>query len=304
MASPLLGINLLIKTGGRPSGFDLVLSPLKGPEGKISEPLRGTIGTFSFFGDTLTAIKNPRLRAISKSGLPALPGDKNLEDGFAWGWICPNDNPYRKKLKRLLRSYEDAGLAGILIQDLQYPDFNYCYCPRCKELFEKSSGGSEADWFKWRSQTLVDFLEEIKNLTLPPLSMSLYPDPLGLFKRFGLDLPKIERYFEFFVIPIYDLSYKVTYLLEAITYDFLEITKIPIFIELYAAEPEPKDLLRAILSIMKFNIKGIILYDPFFTQIPLLKRAILEDREVIRKLTKIKSERFNLIVEKIKALPL
>jgi len=301
---PLLGINLLARKGEIPTGFDLVFSPLKRPNGNLSPPLEGTIGTFSFFGDTLTAIKNPGLRAISKKGLPALPGEKNLEDGFAWGWICPNDISYREKLKKLLKGYEKAGLSGILIEDLQYPDINYCHCSRCKELFEKSHGRSEGDWFRWRSKTIIEFLREVKDLTVVPLSVSLSPDPLGLYTRFGVDLPSIERNVEFFVIPLYDLTYKVTYLLEAITYDFLQITKIPIFIELYAAEPEPKDLLRAILAIIKFSIKGVILYDPSFTKIPLLKKEILENKEITKKLNRIKNQRFNQIIEKIKALPL
>ena len=82
------------------SWFDLVLFPLRQVTGEVraktAHPKARPV--VSCFGHTVAATKHPDWVAISEDGLPALPGKKNLRDGFAWGWVCPNVEEHRENL--------------------------------------------------------------------------------------------------------------------------------------------------------------------------------------------------------------
>ncbi len=297
---PLLGVSTTNPDVDLPEGFDLSISPLKTPGGELIQPKKGTIGAFSVFGDTLTATSKLELAALSKDGLYALPGERNLEDGFAWGWICPSDLSYRKRILDLIEELNQSDLVGFHLTDLQFPDINYCYCERCRKNFQKSS----KSWYEWRIEIIKEVFDELTSVISLPLSMSLFPDALGLKKRFGVDPILLEREVEFFVVPVYDLAYIHTYLLETVTFDFLETLSRPLFIEICTQDPEVRNILRAILSITKFPVDGIILFDPNFERIPKIKGALITENELRDKIGRIGNKRFRILLEKIENLPL
>lgn len=100
-------------------------------------------------------------------------------------------------------------------------------------------------------------------------SVTLLPDPCFGKERYGEDFHILEKYVDFFVIPIYDLCYSTTYWLETLAIDFSKQINKPLYIELYAANPGPKikNLLAAMIAVSDY-VEGIILatHDPKWTK--------------------------------------
>ena len=56
-------------------------------------------------------------------------------------WLCPsNESNYKLELDSLLEIVKKYDVDGIHFDYIRYPDSNSCYCPVCKENFEKSIG--------------------------------------------------------------------------------------------------------------------------------------------------------------------
>ena len=76
-----------------------------------------------------------------------------------------------------------------LVQDREYPDFDFCYCQVCRQTFEQQSGRdpmelpdptSDEEWraFRWNSVTgLVEQLAATVQAEGKPISAAVFPTP-------------------------------------------------------------------------------------------------------------------------------
>ncbi|MFN4180112.1 MAG: hypothetical protein ACK4I8_07340, partial [Armatimonadota bacterium] len=232
-----LGINLRYLDEEMLSRFDLVLFSVKEVTGrtKISDGNLKVRPVISCFGHTLAATKFPDWVAVSEDGLPALPGKKNLRDGFAWGWICPNVEEHRENLLAIVKRTVESDWNGLHLDSAQFPEANYCHCHRCKKKFAESRID---DWHEWRASVITEWINTVAKEANKPLSLTIHPDPYFLRERFGTDLKQLAPLVEWCMVPLYCLTYDLTYWLDTLLYAFARLSPIPLFVELYAIEPE------------------------------------------------------------------
>ncbi len=119
------------------------------------------------------------------------------------------------------------------------------------------------NWIQWKAKTVTDFVFEASKIVKEnkkPFSVTLLPDPYFGKERYGEDLHSLQKHVDFFIVPIYDMAYSTTYWLQTLAYAFRKQTKKPLYIELYAANPGPKqkNLQNAITKISNY-VDGIIL---------------------------------------------
>ena len=62
-------------------------------------------------------------------------------------WLCPS-NPLNAALEReaLVEVARNYPVDGIHFDYIRYPDGRHCFCPPCRERFERSTGSPVADW--------------------------------------------------------------------------------------------------------------------------------------------------------------
>jgi len=237
-------------------GFDFTSNYVKSCTGKVNEPASNILNIISCFGDNRTARKRPEWIAQSKDG-PATRANKG--QGFLWDQICPNVKEYKTTLLNLIHKTSKAQITGIHLSCIGFPGPKYCTCERCKNLHKET----QMDWIQYKSKTVTDFVSKASKIVKEnkkTFSVNLLPDPYFGKERYGEDLPSLEKHVDFFIVPIYDLAYQTTYWLKTLAYGFRKQTKKPLYIELYAANPGPKqkNLQAAIVKISKY-VDGIIL---------------------------------------------
>jgi len=141
-------------------------------------------------------------------------GDSSLEKPpyvNYYTWLCPTRPEVQEYMARRVADLADIqGLAGVhldyirypdvilpvgiqpkynLVQDREYPEFDFCYCPVCREQFRKEAGvdplelkdpsASEA-WrkFRWdRVTNLVNNLVKVAHGKGKKLTAAVFPSP-------------------------------------------------------------------------------------------------------------------------------
>lgn len=237
-------------------GFDLTSYYVKSCTGLIDKPASQVYNIISCFCDNITARKNPEWVAISEAGKAVR---SNRDHRFLWDHICPSVEEYKEELFNLIRETLKADVTGIHLDCIGFPRSKYCTCQRCKEGWRESG----LRWVEWRSKVVGDFVAHASKIVKgesKSFSVTLLPDPFFGKERYGEDLRRLEKYVDFFLVPIYDLAYSTTYWLETLAYGFHKQLESPFYIELYAADPGPKlkNLLAAIVAISDY-VNGITL---------------------------------------------
>lgn len=280
------------------SWFDLVLFPLRQVtyEERVKTALQKVRPVVSCFGHTVAATKHPDWVAISEDGLPALPGKKNLRDGFAWGWVCPNVEEHRENLLAFARRLVTNGWDGLHLESVQFPDANYCHCHRCKSKFAES--GMD-DWHEWRASVITSWVSTVAEKTGKPLSLTIHPDPYFLRERFGTDLKELAPFLEWCMVPLYCLTYDLTYWLDTLLYAFARLSPVPIFVELYAVEPKALGVLKAMATVTKYPVAGIIFYDPRGEKVREIAKILREDEKVRELVSSHPNRKFQELAERI-----
>lgn len=197
-------------------GFDFTSYYVKSCTGKICNPAKNLTNIISCFGDNRTARKKQEWIATSKSGKAIR---KNKQHHFLWDYICPSVKEYKSFLFDLMNKTLKIQINGIHLDCIGFPGPEYCTCHRClKELKE-----SQLDWTGWRIKKIANFIQNASKLVKNDgkfFSVTLLPDPYFGNERFGEDFHLLEKYVDFFIVPIYDLCYSTTYWLETLTIAF------------------------------------------------------------------------------------
>ena len=96
-----------------------------------------------------------------------------------WGndlkWLCPSHpKNFKLELESMLEVVRKYDVDGIHFDYIRYPHENACYCPKCKESFEKDRGMKVKDWPKgvisgvyaedftrWRCNQITRFVKAV-----------------------------------------------------------------------------------------------------------------------------------------------
>jgi uncharacterized lipoprotein YddW (UPF0748 family) len=69
------------------------------------------------------------------------------EAGQGCHWMCPSDERNRDIEKRaMLEVVERYDVAGVHFDYMRYPNRQFCFCPRCRSLFEQQTGAKDVNY--------------------------------------------------------------------------------------------------------------------------------------------------------------
>ncbi|MDI3317709.1 MAG: hypothetical protein QJR14_08860 [Bacillota bacterium] len=225
---------------------------VKDVSGLEQPPLAGAHAMISCFGDNRLAAEHPDWVQVNGEGLRAARG----ASFFDWDSVCPSRPEVQARLLDRLEEAARAGVPGIRLDDVDYAREGFCRCPHCEAEYARARRNRPGlDWLEWRAGVLSDFtrraVERIRRAApgeAPLLTFTLYPDPLPEHQRerFGVDLAAVAPLVDAFVVPLYDLAYTTTYWLETLAWDFRDVLRAPLLVELYALHVEEKRLAHAV----------------------------------------------------------
>ncbi|MGD2217052.1 MAG: family 10 glycosylhydrolase [Gemmatimonadales bacterium] len=166
------------------------------------------IWTLNRSGDTWVKEHHPEWFTVSRNGESTL--EKQPYVGY-YKWLCPTRPSVRDYLRGVVEElarqptidgvhldyvrHSDVILpVGLwskynLIQDREYPEYDFCYCDVCRETFREQTGvdplelpdpTEDVAWreFRWDSVTrLVEVLAEAVHAHGVPISAAVFPTP-------------------------------------------------------------------------------------------------------------------------------
>lgn len=224
--------------------FGIGFYEVKDVSGRAAEPLSDAVNMVSCFGDNTAANSDPELVPINEDGTLAT----REQPYFDWGYICPTHDKYRNGLLEII---EDSAAVNdaVRLDDVGFPREGYCRCDRCQRQFDTSTAET---WQSWRDDIITEFVETATALIPGRTYFTLYPDPYPghLSERSGINVERIAKYVDEFVIPLYDIHYGTTYWLETIVKGFQSRIDsierdVDISVELYAVDVDVDDLIHA-----------------------------------------------------------
>ena len=268
-----IGVEFLRPPRNLPEGLDVLILPARNTWGDVLDVprlprLRASV---SVFAATRLVQKDPDYRAISREGLPALPGDINPRDGLAWGWVCPRHPSYLET--HVLPVIREIPVPPVL-QDFQYPGENYCFCPRCCEAYARAGSVEEV-----RRETLREVFRKVRSLR-EDLWLTLHPAPCGL-DRYGVPEEVIAGV-SAVLVPIYDLTYRLTYWMDDILFALTRRVTRPIWVELYGVEPPVEGLMRALAVVARHPVEGVVFYIQTTAKLQELGERLVSDPRIER----------------------
>jgi hypothetical protein len=207
------------------------------------------------FCDAKAIREDPTIVSISKGG-PALR--RNRKSNLAFDFVCPTHEGYRAKVFAYLDSIAKQDIGGVTLNLYHFADQDYCTCPRCTQLRQKSG----LDWTEWRAQTITNFLKEAKTHTKGIFAVEMFPDPVLAKERFGIDFEAIAELVDYFHVPLSSRDYLTNYWVDTIVRDFVAILKKPVVVELSAEMPTDEKLdalLKTVCYISRHNLMATLL---------------------------------------------
>ena len=276
--------------------FDGIFVPYRETVGRVYPEHRNhPYVTFSVLGDTIGLQQHPERAAVAVTGEKALIHE-NPYDGFAWSWVCPLEPTHRTHLLALLQEVPQDTV--VILEDLQFPNEQYCACPRCTQ--DRAHRGP-TDLQTWRIRVIQEWWQDIQRVRNGKYAWTLHPDPYALETRYGVDLESLEVDLEFLHFPIYCTSYGLTYWMEILVPAILQrFTQYRVLLELYAEEPPIAGLWKALFVLTKYRPDGIVLYDSR-QRYQDLARALVKDRDLQKKVLAISDPVFQDLVERIRS---
>ena len=248
-------IGLVTYKPERVEGFDPVVYYSKWVDGQVFPAAVGLQNDVTVFCDAKAIREDPTLVSVSKIG-PALR--RNRKSNLVFDFVCPTNPVYRAKVYDYLDNIYKQDIAGVTLNLYHFADQEYCTCPRCTELRQKSG----LNWTQWRAKVVTDFLKEAKTHTKGTFAVEMFPDPVLAKERFGLDFSAIGELVDYFHVPLSSRDYLTNYWVDTIVRDFVATLKKPIVVELSAEMPTEEKLdalLKTVAYLSRHNIMAVLL---------------------------------------------
>ena len=262
MSGPLARIALVTRLPRLAGRFPGSFFEVKDVSGLMQPSLPGTVPMLSFFGDNRLASAHPEWVQRNAAGMRAV----RSETYFDWDSLCPTRPEVQEAVIEGLRAALVPGILGIRLDDVDFAREGFCRCDACAASFAAARATDPAiDWIAWRADLISDVTRRSVALVRAwqpqlPIYFTLYPDPSPRhqLERFGVDLQAITPLVDAFVVPLYDLAYTTTYWLESLAWDFRDVLRAPLLLELYALHVDEK-VLHHVLDVAGRYADGLLL---------------------------------------------
>lgn len=166
------------------------------------------IWTLNRNGDTWVKENHPEWFTVSRAGESTLEKPPYVD---YYKWLCPTRAAVREYLRGVVTELAgDPAIDGVhldyirhsdvilplglwskydLVQDREYPEYDFCYCDVCRATFREQAGvdplelpdpSEDVEWreFRWDSVTgLVEVLADAVHSHPKPISAAVFPTP-------------------------------------------------------------------------------------------------------------------------------
>jgi uncharacterized lipoprotein YddW (UPF0748 family) len=235
---------------------------------------------------------HPDWFAVSRSGDSTLAKQPYIP---SYKWLCPSRPEVYEYLENFVRELADIeGIKGIhldyirypdvilpealqpkynLVQDKEYPQFDFCYCPVCRKNFEQEEGidplriedpSSHQAWKNYRYQTITNIVNKLADAAHrkgKPISAAVFATP-ELSRRFvRQDWPKWKLDTVHPMIYHYYYAKGLDWLEPATREGVAELpSSRPLYSGLFISQIKPRELSRAVEGSFKGGARGITLF--------------------------------------------
>jgi hypothetical protein len=99
-------------------------------------------------------------------------------------------------------------------------------------------------WLEWRGKVVSDYIAQIRDVVKKELVLSLQPDPITSYERYGVDFDEFAKYADAFNVVMFSKNYATPWYWEMLARGFGKLLKKPSYISLYVYGPgdNPQDV--------------------------------------------------------------
>jgi uncharacterized lipoprotein YddW (UPF0748 family) len=251
------------------------------------------IWTLNRSGDRWVQEHHPEWFTVSREGTSTLEHPPYV--GY-YKWLCPTRPEVREYLRAIVDELaSDAAVDGVhldyvrhsdvilprglwekygLVQDREYPPFDFCYCDVCRETFAAAHGTDPLDladptvdvaWrrFRWDSVTgCVRVLAEAVHARGKPITAAVFPTPAIARRlvRQAWDEWPLDAFFPMLYHDFYeeDVGWIGTSAAEGVA---ALAGRAPLYAGLYLPDLPPEDLAGASLAASEGGATGVALFE-------------------------------------------
>lgn len=244
-------------------------------------------------GDGWVRENHPEWFTVSREGKSSLEHPPYV--GY-YRWLCPTRGPVREylrgKVEEVARRPDIDGVhldyirhcdvilpVGLwsrynLVQDQEYPEFDFCYCDVCRETFQAQTGRDpvelpdppgDAEWreFRWNTLTeLVRILADAVHDHGKRISAAVFPTPTIARRlvRQAWDQWPLDAVFPMIYQRFY--NQEVPWIGKATEQGVSTLSgKMPLYSGLYLAQLSPEELGQAVRLATRAGASGVSLFE-------------------------------------------
>lgn len=221
-------------------------------------------------------------------------------------WFCPNNNGVMEYLLKLVNSYtEDPRITSMHLDYIRYsdiyipdgligkynlesgkfyPEYDFCYCPTCRKLFQDEHGvdplgdlsvKKKVNWDEFRLQSITNIVHQLKNHVHKrnkKISAAVFPGPSIAIKNVR------QQWSEWDLDSFFPMNYNSLYnkgpewIQKVVKEERKVLGKTPeLYSGLFLDKMTNEDLKKAIILSMENGANGISLYSDALLTEELLK---------------------------------
>ena len=220
----------------KPKGFDFHVLRLKPETGIRLPPEQDMYSNIAVFADNIAVRNHPEWISQSSFG-PAKMGNNNYN--IYWDVVCATQPQHRAEQLDYIVDI-DRQSPGIWLNSQYFADHGHCTCQRCNELWKKSG----LSWFEWRRKEVTEYIAQIRESVKKELVLSIQPDPVTSYERYGVDFDDLAKYADAFNVVMFSKNYATPWYWEMLVRGFKKLLKKPFYISFYVFGPgdNPKDV--------------------------------------------------------------
>ena len=217
-------------------GFDFDVLRVKPETGIRLQPAQDMYSNIAVFADNAASRNHPSW--VSQSALgPAKMGNNNYN--IYWDVVCATQPEHRAGQLDYIADVDRLS-RGIWLNSQYFAEHGHCVCPRCNELWKKSGLG----WLEWRRKEVTAYIAQIREKVKKELVLSIQPDPVSSYERYGVDFEDFAKYADAFNVVMFSKNYATPWYWEMLARGFKKLLKKPFYISFYVFGPgdNPKDV--------------------------------------------------------------
>lgn len=237
--------------------------------------------------------EHPEWYAVNRNGVSTVEKPPYVD---YYKFMCPSREPVRAYLaERIAEVARQEGIVSVhldyirypdvilpvslwpkynLVQDKEYPDFDYCYCEVCRAAFEAETGldplaledpPAHAAWLQYRYDGITRVVNELADVAHghgKQITAAVFPTP-DIARRlvrqdwvnWNLDAVLPMVYHSFYEEPVSWVGQATREGVEALDGRF------PLYSGLYVPELNPQELAQAAALALENGAEGVVLFE-------------------------------------------